>query len=536
MARRYKQIASSNWQPSGKRKEWQTIIYYRMLLAFAVVGGIAILTIFAVSSYYAFGGNSFSILNQSEASGAGKTITVRAGGDFQDALNKANAGDTILLEAGATFKGAFKLPNKKGAEFITIRTSASDAQIPPSNKRLQPEKYAALLPKLVNPNGGAVVETTTGAHHFRFIGIEFGSTLRGEGNIVQIGTSQEKTLAELPHHLEFDRCFFKGSPTEGQRRGLAANGKFIRVLNSYFKDIKRKGEESQGIAVWAGESNFEFANNYIEAAAEGILFGGAGSELKLVASDISVHDNTITRPVAWRTEGWVVKNLFELKNARRAVIERNLMMNNWGGGQDGTGILFTVRAQGTDNATIDDVVFANNIIQGSGGAINILGSEGAGGKNLTIRNNIFADIDGAKWSGGGQFLTITEWNGLTIENNTVINSGNITRAYGKPTKNFIFRNNIIAHNEYGFAGDGSLGQVALDNYFPNADVSFNAIVGGDGAKLRGRNAYPASWNLVGFMDFGKGDYRLKSDSKLRTAGFNGRIIGTDLDPKTIGGQ
>ena len=73
-------------------------------------------------------------------------------------------------------------------------------------------------------------------------------------------------------------------------------------------------------------------------------------------------------------------------------------------------------------------------------------------------------------------------------------------------------------------------------YFPNGEVSFNAIIGGDAAKFRGRNAYPANWKLVGFNDFEKGDYRLKSESRLKTSGFNGKQIGADLDPQTIGGQ
>src|SRR5271163_2295146 len=42
----------------------------------------------------------------------GKTIEIRAGGDFQGALNKAECGDTITLQAGATFAGVFSFPQK----------------------------------------------------------------------------------------------------------------------------------------------------------------------------------------------------------------------------------------------------------------------------------------------------------------------------------------------------------------------------------------------------------------------------------------
>ncbi|HYP26977.1 MAG TPA: hypothetical protein VE262_09680, partial [Blastocatellia bacterium] len=42
---------------------------------------------------------------------------------------------------------------------------------------------------------------------------------------------------------------------------------------------------------------------------------------------------------------WSVKNIFELKNARRVLVDGNVFENNWVDGQNGTAILFTVRNQ-----------------------------------------------------------------------------------------------------------------------------------------------------------------------------------------------
>ena len=42
---------------------------------------------------------------------------------------------------------------------------------------------------------------------------------------------------------------------------------------------------------------------------------------------------------------WSVKNLFELKNARRILIEQNLFENNWVHSQVASAILFTVRTK-----------------------------------------------------------------------------------------------------------------------------------------------------------------------------------------------
>ena len=56
----------------------------------------------------------------------GQTIAVPAGGNLQAALDAAQPGDVITLQAGATFQGPFTLPNKAGAGWITVRTSAPE--------------------------------------------------------------------------------------------------------------------------------------------------------------------------------------------------------------------------------------------------------------------------------------------------------------------------------------------------------------------------------------------------------------------------
>ncbi|MDQ3180034.1 MAG: hypothetical protein M3Q33_05895, partial [Acidobacteriota bacterium] len=463
------------------------------------------------------------------------TINVKAGGDFQAALNRAKAGDTILLQAGAAFSGNFNLPNKPGNEFITIRTSVRDAQIPPADKRLEPAEYAGVLPKLTSPNAEPVITAIGGAHHYRFIGVEFGATKDGVGNIVNLGTTEEKRVEDLPHHIEFDRVYIHGSPTSGQRRGIAANGRNIKISNSHISDIKRKGEESQAIAVWASDGPIEIVNNYLEAAAENILFGGAESFLKLTPTDCVIRDNFLNKPLNWREEGWVVKNLFEIKHGRRIKIDNNLMTNNWGMAQDGTAILFTTREDGGKDAVIEDIEFTNNIVRGSGNAVSVYGGEGGGGHHLTLRNNIFADINGAKWNGAGNFMKSTAWDGLVIENNTILQSGNIASAYGEPVKNFVFRNNIVFENEYGIKGDGiGSGQKAIIKFFSNGTVADNIIVSGKAALYREENFYLTSIKQIGFINAEAGDYRLQNNSPYLKKGFGGKQIGANLNSQTVG--
>ncbi len=463
-----------------------------------------------------------------------KTIVVRKGGDLQEALDKAVPGDTVLLEAGATFAGSFKLPNKAGSDVITVRTSAPDEQLPAEGTRIDPLKYQAQLPKLISSvKGEPVISAVDGAHHFKFVGIEFGPTIDGLYDIIRIGTGQEKRVEELPHHIEFDRVWIHGSREHGQRRGIAANGRHIRIVNSYISEIKRKGDESQGIAAWATDGPIEIRNNYIEAAAENILFGGAGSHLKLVPGDIVVDSNHLNKPIDWKRSDWVVKNLFEIKNGRRITVTNNLMTNNWAMGQDGNAILFTTRADNGDATVIEDVDFSGNVVRGTGGGLNILGSEGSGGHRLTIRNNIFEDIDGEKWGGGGHFMKITHWDRLTIEHNTIFQKNNIAILYGEPVKGFVFSNNIVFENEYGFHGDAvGSGRRAIDRYLPGARAAGNIIIGGRADLYREPNLFPASVEQVGFESLREG-FRLRSDSPFHPSAI-GRKIGAELDVSRVG--
>ena len=318
-------------------------------------------------------------------------------------------------------------------------------------------------------------------------------TIEGLYNIIQIGTTEETALEQLPHHIEFDRVYLHGDAKVGQRRGIAANGRFLKIKNSYFSDFKREGEESQAIAMWATDGNIEITNNYLEAAAESILFGGAENAMKLVAADCLIKDNWMNKPLAWRNEKWVVKNFLEIKSGKRIKIENNLMTNNWAHAQEGTGVLFRSATDSGEQAVVEDIEFTNNIMRSSGSALNIFGGEGKGGRNLIIRNNLFTDISAKKYDGRGFFIKSTTFDNVVIENNTVIHDGSIAIAYGEPVTNFVFRNNIVFNNEYGFFGDGgTLGKATLNKFFPKAVVTNNIIIGGDARDFGTNNLYPAS--------------------------------------------
>src|SRR4030095_16300799 len=102
----------------------------------------------------------------------GQTITVGVGGDFQAALGKAQPGDVITLAAGASYTGPFTLPVKSGTGYIVVRSSTADTSLPPVGTRITPAARN-LMPRIVGPAGSPALVTAPGAHHFRFLPLEF---------------------------------------------------------------------------------------------------------------------------------------------------------------------------------------------------------------------------------------------------------------------------------------------------------------------------------------------------------------------------
>ena len=152
---------------------------------------------------------------------------------FRAALTAAQPGDIIELAAGVTFTGPFTLPNKTaGSGWIYIVSSAY-ASLPAPCSRVTPAD-AAHMPKIVVKAGsGGAVATAAGAHHYRFVGIEFAPV---DGNfvynIVQIGNG-ETSAATQPNNIVIDRCYVHGDPAAGSRRGVLMNGAYIAVIDSH---------------------------------------------------------------------------------------------------------------------------------------------------------------------------------------------------------------------------------------------------------------------------------------------------------------
>jgi hypothetical protein len=398
------------------------------------------------------------------------------------------------------------------------------------------------MPRLES-SSGSVLSTARGAHHFRLLGLEIrpreGNALK---NLVTLG-ADEDTLDALPASITIERCYLHGDPVRGTRRGIALNGRDTVVVDSYLADFKEVGADSQAIAGWNGPGPFRIENNYLEGAGENVLFGGADPRIRdLVPSDITIRGNLLRKPLSWK-EGepeyagtrWTVKNLLELKNARRVVIEGNRLEHNWVESQDGFAVLFTVRNQ--DGAapwsTVEDVSFRGNVVSHTGSGVNILARDdnapSGQARGIAIANNLFVDVGGGRWGGGGRLFQVLDGAAdLLIEHNTAIHAGNIVTAAGRPDPGLVFRDNIVLNNQYGVIGDGTApGAATLRSYFPGAVFRRNAVVGADPAAYPDDNFFPRALAQVGFASAAAGDYRLSPTSPYRGAATDGKDLGAD---------
>lgn len=332
---------------------------------------------------------------------------------------------------------------------------------------------------------------------------------------------------------------------KGQKRGIALNSADTTIRNSDVRDIKADGQDSQAICGWNGPGPFVIENNYLEAAAENILFGGADPPIRnLVPTDITIRRNYFTKPLEWRGSRWTVKNLLELKNARRVLIESNVFENNWVAAQTGWALLFKPTNQDGRAPWVEvtDVTFQFNIVRHSSSAINILGTDyqypSGQLRRLQIKNNLFYDVNAARWDGEGRFLNLGDSpNDIVVDHNTIIQSGSVIQLYGSQNgrprliDNFHFTNNLTLHNEYGIIGESAgIGNGAITAYLTHGEVRKNVIAGGDSSRYPAENFFPSVSEFMSeFVDSAHDDYHLRPTSRYRSAGSDGSMLGADID-------
>jgi hypothetical protein len=105
----------------------------------------------------------------------------------------------------------------------------------------------------------------------------------------------------VPHDIVLSHLYIHGDPRWGQKRGIALNAASVTIRDSYIADCKGVGQDTQAIGGWNGPGPYTIENNYLEAAGENVMFGGADPSIaNLVADGVTFRGNYVSRPMAWR--------------------------------------------------------------------------------------------------------------------------------------------------------------------------------------------------------------------------------------------
>ena len=535
-----------------------------------------------------------------ETPAPGKTTLVSNRGELTRALDQAGCGDTIRLQAGAVFAGNFRFSAKTcdDQHWIVVRTSAPDSDLPPEGTRITP-CYAGIgslpgrpafpcpaprnvMAKIVfDSKGSGPISFSDGANHYRLIGLEI--TRDSPGSVTYNLALRPGQADGQIDHLVFDRVWMHGNTQDETTRGIALGGsRYVAVVDSYFSDfhcvaVTGSCTDSQAIAGGLGGQPmgpYKIVNNFLEASGENLMFGGGPATL--APADIEVRRNHLFKPLTWKKDApgfvggasgrpFIVKNLFELKNAQRVLFEGNVLDNSWGGfSQTGFAILLTPKNQNNHCplCKVTDIVIRLNLVRHMGNGMQIAtglsdaGGASSGGERFSIHDNIFDDIDGNSNGGFGAFAQISSvvppLRDVSIVHNTAFPSralfmfqGPVNREKGT---NFVFTDNLVgtAGADIFSTGGGPANCAfepvrqgpanVLKNCFLKAVATRNILVGSGGGWPEG-NFYPRDPSTVveNFQGGKAGNYRLCRDGGncKKTAAFvkasPGKDPGADVD-------
>lgn len=508
--------------------------------------------------------------------------TVNSASGLTNALANAACGDIIQITAGTTISGTFTYSKSCSAsKYITIETSKMSS-LPAEGVRIKPcyagvssetgypsfncSSTTNVMAKLTSPNNVAVLTLGSGASYLRIIGIEF-TRQSGTGVSYSLITSGGNPA----NHIILDQVYVHGDQkTDETTRGLLVTGMtYVAVVDSFFSDFWCKAytgacTDAQAISGNSSNNNesvVKVVNNFLVGAAETILFGGSGSGSNQ-QTDVEIRSNWMYKPLTWYPSSSnydgvqrEVKNLIEIKQCDRCLIEGNVLQNVWSGfSQVGEALAITPREWGVLPCCYDaNITFRYNYVTHACQVFQTGSDPLAQGQH----NNTFHDIvaDDLYYATGGyacnlsyltQIYTPPNNNGAEVPSNTVMNDITVDHltlvtplnavqglttidgpSSGNPVKvtNVVFTNSIMDAGLYGFhaasggnysctVGNGLTNLTLMNGCWAGYTFDYHVIVrgsNGGGAWPGSHNSLLSDYSSVGFVNYNKGvggDYRL----------------------------
>jgi hypothetical protein len=390
---------------------------------------------------------------------------------FQYALTNAQPNDIIVLTAGATYiagnKG-WQVPAYAGPSWVYVISSEdpgykSGGTLPAYSYSAKPgggnyvtPANAATMPtvQFSYGNEGVGLEIAAAAKNIRFVGLNIHATpgiaQQQVYFCVMFTNSKYGNFRPSADHIYFDRCLI-GMDTATLGSGFvycahgigAVNCNHFLVHQCHIYGIATNpGTGGDANAIYAiGGGPHCIQNSYLEAVAEGVIYGGAFVDQNQIPHDVTYRYNYNTKLAAWQALpafGKFVKNHFELKCAQRVDCYGNIHQNNWSaaGSQGQHGRSFAIGSKDQQQLAVKatiwetcpwvcvtDVNIHDNLIYDVNcGVAFFMADNSASGHTSTLRvanNHIYINpAYGGDWmraiSCGG---TCTD---MTIDHNTII--------------------------------------------------------------------------------------------------------------------
>jgi hypothetical protein len=330
---------------------------------------------------------------------------------------------------------------------------------------------------------------------------------------------------------------------------------------------------------WRPGGPYKVVDNFLEASGENVLFGGGPATA--TPADIEIRRNHFFKPLIWQSgqpgfvggqggHPFIVKNLFELKNAQRVLFEANILEYSWGGfGQNGFAFMLTPKNQAWTHHTnvcplcqVTDVTIRYSTVSHVGAGVAIatilsdLGGMASAGARFSIHDITIDDVNARAYDGSGiLFMVLNNWWRNALNSVTI----NHVTGFGDPTfrvislldappnpkmSGLVMSNNILGLGSFTFASAGGgppncassfIPLTTLNLCFSSYAFSSNAIIGSSLASKPSDwpsgnyfSATPAAVQFVNYNNADGGNYQLLPSSPYKNTASDGKDLGADI--------
>lgn len=341
-----------------------------------------------------------------------------------------------------------KYKSNNGWIYITTDSAAS---LPPMGTRISDAytSYMWSMTRCASANspyiyGYYTATNGNGAHHYYIDGLyqQMQGTDINNGMITFSGTasgagSEATTASALSKYMVVSRSIIReaeGASTSRAARGIVANGNHIAVIDSIVGKFtyafdQATPADTQAIIAWLGQGPLKIVNNHLYTATEVLDIGASNltaltdDPLSVAPPDSEVLYNIIEyKPEHSRCAALVgavsdgntynLKNLFESKSLRRAVLRGNLFRNYWNQYDQHHALALNSRAPDgtllpTANGILSDLTIEDNLFLGISGFAQFMGSEyndaydtqlSGKGVRWRLKNNAIIDMRRDVWA------------------------------------------------------------------------------------------------------------------------------------------